>query len=87
MQEDLEGCILPPTLSLSSENVEQDGIYLLENGEDAFLFVNSQASGEVLYQIFRTELWDELVVGQVRYLCCTGCNEFFIFVFIFKTNH
>lgn len=68
VQEDLGGAILPPTLSLSSENLEHDGIYLLENGEDAMLYVNSQASREVLYQIFGVHSIDELQVGQVKWL-------------------
>lgn len=66
VQEDLGGAILPPTLSLSSENLEHDGIYLLENGEDAMLYVNSQASREVLYQLFGVHSIDELQVGQVK---------------------
>jgi protein transport protein SEC24 len=63
-KEDLGGAILPPTLSLSSENLEHDGIYLLENGEDAMLYVNSQASREVVYQLFGVHSIDELQVGQ-----------------------
>jgi protein transport protein SEC24 len=63
-KEDLGGSILPPTSSLSSENLEHDGIYLLENGEDALLYVNLQASREVLHQLFGVHSVDELVVGQ-----------------------
>ncbi|KAG0560568.1 hypothetical protein M758_10G185600 [Ceratodon purpureus] len=63
-KEDLGGAILPPTLSLSSENLEHDGIYLLENGEDALLYVNLQASREVLHQLFGVHSIDELAVGQ-----------------------
>jgi len=68
LQEDLGGAILPPTLSLSSENLEHDGIYLLENGEDAMLYVNAQASREVLHQLFGVHSIDELPVGQVNFL-------------------
>jgi hypothetical protein len=53
---------------LSSENLEHDGIYLLENGEDALLYVNLQASREVLHQLFGVHSVDELVVGQVQHL-------------------
>ena len=67
MQENLGGAILPSTSSLSSENLEHDGIYLLESGEDALLYVNSQASREVLHQLFGVHSIDELVVGQVEY--------------------
>lgn len=49
--------------------MELDGIYLLENGEDALLYVNSQASREVLHQLFGVCSVDELAVGQVRCLC------------------
>lgn len=66
LQDDLGGAILPPTLSLSSENLEHDGIYLLENGEDAMLYVNTQASREVLHQLFGVHSIDELPVGQVN---------------------
>jgi protein transport protein SEC24 len=31
--------ILPPTMSLTAEKVDMEGAYLLENGEDMFLYV------------------------------------------------
>lgn len=66
LQDELGGAILPPVVPLSSENLEHDGIFLLETGEDAFLYVGKQASPEVLYKLFGVRSVDEVVTGQVH---------------------
>ncbi|KAL5715392.1 Protein transport protein Sec24C [Ranunculus cassubicifolius] len=44
--------LFPPILPLSSEHLEEDGVYLLENGEDGLIYVGKDASIEVLQQLF-----------------------------------
>ncbi|BBN17285.1 protein transport protein SEC24 [Marchantia polymorpha subsp. ruderalis] len=55
---------LPPVVPLSSENLDHDGVFLLETGEDAFLYVGKQASVELLEQLFGVHSVDEVVPGQ-----------------------
>ncbi|KAL3680392.1 hypothetical protein R1sor_023348 [Riccia sorocarpa] len=55
---------LPPVVPLSSENLDPDGVFLLETGEDAFLYVGKQASVELLEQLFGVHSVDEVVPGQ-----------------------
>lgn len=52
-------------MPLSSENLDHDGVFLLETGEDAFLYVGKQASVELLEQLFGVHSVDEVVPGQV----------------------
>ncbi|XP_039120781.1 protein transport protein Sec24-like At4g32640 isoform X1 [Dioscorea cayenensis subsp. rotundata] len=44
----LVSCVIP----LSSEHVTDDGIYLLENGEDALLYVGNTVNPDILQQLF-----------------------------------
>lgn len=44
--------ILSSTLPLSSEHLNDDGIYLLENGEDCLFYVGNMVNAEILQQIF-----------------------------------
>jgi hypothetical protein len=65
-QEELGGAILPKVVPLSSENLDNDGIFLLENGEDGFFYVGRQASSEILHQLFGVQSVEEVVSGQVK---------------------
>ena len=38
-------------LSLSSEKLEPDGVYLLENGVDAFIYIGKEAPGAVVQDL------------------------------------
>jgi protein transport protein SEC24 len=62
----LGGAILPKVVPLSSENLDQDGIFLLENGEDGFLYVGMQASPDIVHQLFGVQSAEEMVSGQVK---------------------
>lgn len=44
--------IIPSTLPLSSEHVTNNGIYLLENGEDALIYVGNSVDVEILQNVF-----------------------------------
>ncbi|CAI9115465.1 OLC1v1016370C3 [Oldenlandia corymbosa var. corymbosa] len=46
-----EGDLIPPTIPLSSEHVSDDGIYLLENGEDCLIYVGGSVDQDLLKQL------------------------------------
>ncbi|XP_077226651.1 protein transport protein SEC24 C-like [Tasmannia lanceolata] len=52
--------IIPPTIPLSSEYVTDDGIFLLESGEDCFIYVGNMANSDILLQIFGVPSVDEI---------------------------
>ncbi|KAF7048208.1 hypothetical protein CFC21_057009 [Triticum aestivum] len=49
---DDEDSLIPNPLTLNSENIQDDGIYLLENGEDGFIYVGNAVNPATLEQIF-----------------------------------
>ncbi|XP_039056227.1 protein transport protein Sec24-like At4g32640 [Hibiscus syriacus] len=51
--------ILPPTIPLSSEHVSDDGIYLLENGEDVLIYFGSSVDSNIVQQLFGFTSVDE----------------------------
>ncbi|KAM0843352.1 hypothetical protein ACQ4PT_057756 [Festuca glaucescens] len=52
MSRDDEDSLIPNHLTLNSENIQDDGIYLLENGEDGFIYVGNAVNTATLEQIF-----------------------------------
>ncbi|KAL6630501.1 hypothetical protein ACP70R_028574 [Stipagrostis hirtigluma subsp. patula] len=44
--------LIPSPLMLNSENISEDGVYLLENGEDGLIYVGSTVNPSVLEQMF-----------------------------------
>ncbi|XVF36916.1 hypothetical protein REPUB_Repub19eG0100300 [Reevesia pubescens] len=52
--------VLPPIIPLSSEHVSDDGIYLLENGEDALIYSGSLVDSSILQQLFGFSSVDEV---------------------------
>lgn len=55
-----DGSIIPPFLPLSSEHVSDEGIYLLENGEDALIYIGSSVDSSILHQLFGISSVDEV---------------------------
>ncbi|XP_050372274.1 protein transport protein Sec24-like At4g32640 [Argentina anserina] len=51
---------IPPVIPLSSEHVSDDGIYLLENGEDCLIYIGSLVDSGTLQQLFGVNTADEL---------------------------
>jgi protein transport protein SEC24 len=49
---DDEYSLIPNPLTLNSENIQDDGIYLLENGEDGFIYVGNAVNTATIEQIF-----------------------------------
>lgn len=56
--------ILPPTLHLSSENLENEGVFLLETGEDAFIYAGKAVSPDILSQLFGVQSVNEIPPNQ-----------------------
>ncbi|XP_022748771.1 protein transport protein Sec24-like At4g32640 isoform X2 [Durio zibethinus] len=56
---------LPSIIPLASEHVKDDGIYLLENGEDALIYFGSSVDSSILQQLFGFTSVDEV---------CTQCE-------------
>lgn len=61
--------LVPPVLSLSNDQVTDDGIYFLENGEDALVYVGNSVDTDVLQKIFGASSIDAIPT-QV-------CTDFF----------
>ncbi|XVE55330.1 hypothetical protein DITRI_Ditri03aG0150000 [Diplodiscus trichospermus] len=57
--------VLPPILPLSSEHVSDEGIYLLENGEDALIYFGSSVDSSILQQLFGFTSVDEVPTQYV----------------------
>ncbi|KAI5067109.1 hypothetical protein GOP47_0017637 [Adiantum capillus-veneris] len=55
---------LPPPLHLSSENLESEGVFLLETGEDAFIYAGKGVSSETLFQLFGVQSVNEMQTNQ-----------------------
>ncbi|KAM5553465.1 protein transport protein Sec24-like [Rosa sericea] len=52
--------LIPPVIPLSREHVSDDGIYLLENGEDCLIYVGNSVDSGILQQLFGVTTADEL---------------------------
>ncbi|XP_060212473.1 protein transport protein SEC24 C-like isoform X2 [Lycium barbarum] len=46
-----EESLIPPPIPLSSEQISDNGIYLLENGEDCLIYVGNSADPGVMHQL------------------------------------
>ncbi|XP_017980977.1 PREDICTED: uncharacterized protein LOC18592345 [Theobroma cacao] len=51
---------LPPIIPPSSEHISDDGVYLLENGEDALIYFGSSVDSSILQQILGFTSVDEV---------------------------
>lgn len=57
---ELDGSIIPPSIPLSSEHLSEEGIYLLENGEDALVYAGNSVDPDVLRSLFGVSSVDEI---------------------------
>lgn len=62
-----EGSVIPAVIPLSSEQVNENGIYLLENGEDCLIYIGSAADPDTTRQLFGISSIDE-IPSQVKIL-------------------
>ncbi|XP_039123746.1 protein transport protein Sec24-like CEF isoform X2 [Dioscorea cayenensis subsp. rotundata] len=76
--EDKKSLVLA-TIPLSCEHVNDDGIYLLENGEDGFIYVGSTVNPDILQQLFGVSTADaiptQLVLQQYDNPCSKKFND------------
>ncbi|XP_030959941.1 protein transport protein Sec24-like At4g32640 isoform X2 [Quercus lobata] len=52
--------LVPPVISLSTEHVNDGGIYLLENGEDCLIYIGNSVDSDILQQLFCISSVDEI---------------------------
>lgn len=70
-KQETDGSLIPPSIPLSSEHVNDDGIYLLENGEDCLIYVGNSVDLGVMRQLFGISSLDE-IQPQVFLFCIIG---------------
>ncbi|KNA17733.1 hypothetical protein SOVF_077480 [Spinacia oleracea] len=52
LSKETDGSLIPSALPLSSENISDDGIYLLENGMDALIYIGNAVNSNTLQELF-----------------------------------
>ncbi|QRV76516.1 transporter protein Sec23 [Ceratobasidium sp. AG-Ba] len=52
--------ILPSPMPSSYTHMEPDGVYLIENGEDMYIWIGDGVSPQILIDLFQVENWDEV---------------------------
>ncbi|XP_075653897.1 protein transport protein SEC24 C-like [Castanea sativa] len=57
---DEDESLVPPVIPLSSEHVSDEGIYLLENGEDCLIYIGNLVDSNILQQLFNISPSDEI---------------------------
>ena len=58
--QDEDESLVPPVIPLSSEHVSDEGIYLLENGEDCLIYIGNLVDSNILQQLFNISPSDEI---------------------------
>ncbi|KAJ3327752.1 COPII subunit, partial [Blyttiomyces sp. JEL0837] len=57
--------LFPPLLNLSSEKLERNGFYLLENGQDIYIWIGRAISPEFIQMVFDRPSYDAVATGKV----------------------
>ncbi|XP_031488075.1 protein transport protein Sec24-like At4g32640 isoform X1 [Nymphaea colorata] len=52
--------LMPPPLPLSSEHITDNGIFLLENGEDCLVYIGNSVNPDILQQLFGVSSVDSI---------------------------
>ena len=60
------GVVLPLPLPLSSERLERHGLFLLEDGQNVFLWVGRDAVPQLVMDVFDIPTYADLRSGKVR---------------------
>ncbi|TXT09172.1 hypothetical protein VHUM_02646 [Vanrija humicola] len=58
------GVILPPALNLTSERLERHGLFLIEDGQNMFLWVGQEAVPKLIQDVFDLDSYGELQGGK-----------------------
>ncbi|KAK6127818.1 hypothetical protein DH2020_038455 [Rehmannia glutinosa] len=59
-EKESDDSIIPPPIPLNSEHITDEGIYLLENGEDCLLYVGNSVQPNILQQLFGVSSVEEI---------------------------
>ncbi|KAL9170073.1 hypothetical protein ABFS82_04G120100 [Erythranthe guttata] len=59
-KDESDDSIIPSHIPLSSEHITDEGIYLLENGEDCLIYVGNSAQPNILQQLFGVSSLEEI---------------------------
>jgi protein transport protein SEC24 len=73
MSKEMDGSLIPPSIPLSSEHVNDDVIYLLENGEDCLIYVGNSVDPDVMRQLFDISSLDEIQPQVLLFYYHTQC--------------
>lgn len=60
-----QGLIFPPRLNLTSERLERHGLYLIEDGQNIFLWVGREAVPQLTMDVFDLPNYGALRGGKV----------------------
>jgi protein transport protein SEC24 len=60
-----QGLILPPALNLTSERLERHGLFMIEDGQNIFLWVGQEAVPQLIMDVFDLPNYGELKGGKV----------------------
>jgi len=58
------GIILPPPLPLSSERLERHGLYMIEDGQNIFIWIGRDAVPQLVMDVFNLPSYDQLRAGK-----------------------
>lgn len=58
------GVVLPPAMNLTSERFERHGLYLIEDGQNMFIWVGHEAVPRLIQDVFDLPAYAELVGGK-----------------------
>jgi hypothetical protein len=61
-----EGVLLPAPLNLTSERLDRHGLYLIEDGQNMFLWVGRAAVPALVNDAFGLGSYEEVRAGKVR---------------------
>ena len=64
----MDGSLIPPAISLSSEDVCDDEIYLLENGENCLIYIGNSVDPDIMWELFGISSDDEIPTHLVSFL-------------------
>lgn len=64
--QDDDGSVISATIPLSSEHTSEEGIYLLENGEDCLIYIGNMVNPDILQELFGTSSVDG-IPSQVNF--------------------
>ena len=59
-----DGVVLPPPLPLSSERLERHGLFLIENGQEIFLWIGRDAVPQLIKDVFDLPSYQDLRGGK-----------------------